>query len=89
MNQTEIEELKQKIIKCDKIIHMQQLGVVWEPHNQPENVEVQNTEGNNESNKDGKEDADAIGQSKNESNIRPADDANTSKHAIEVCILHD
>lgn len=31
MNKAEIESLKNKIIECDKIIHVQQLGVVWEP----------------------------------------------------------
>lgn len=30
MNLAEIQKIKEKIIKCDKIIHMQQLGVVWE-----------------------------------------------------------
>ena len=31
MNLKEIQTLKDKIIRCDRIIHMQQLGVVWEP----------------------------------------------------------
>jgi hypothetical protein len=31
MNLSEIQKIKESIVKCDKIIHMQQLGVVWEP----------------------------------------------------------
>jgi len=31
MNESEIEELKEKIVKCDKTIHIQQLGMQWNP----------------------------------------------------------
>jgi hypothetical protein len=31
MNLAEIEELKEKLIKCDKTIHIQQLGMQWNP----------------------------------------------------------
>lgn len=29
MNEVEVHELKEKIIKCDVVIHNQQLGVDW------------------------------------------------------------
>lgn len=29
MNEAEVQELKQKIIKADKTIHIQQLGMQW------------------------------------------------------------
>jgi len=31
MNKAEIEEIKHKIIKCDTTIHIQQLGMIWNP----------------------------------------------------------
>lgn len=31
MNEAEIDELKEKLIKCDKTIHIQQLGMQWNP----------------------------------------------------------
>jgi len=31
MNEAEIHELKEKIVKCDKTIHIQQLGMQWNP----------------------------------------------------------
>lgn len=29
MNEKEVQELKDKIIKCDQVIHNQQLGLNW------------------------------------------------------------
>lgn len=29
MNEAEVQELKEKIIKCDVTIHIQQLGMQW------------------------------------------------------------
>lgn len=29
MNEKDVQELKDKIIKCDKVIHNQQLGLDW------------------------------------------------------------
>lgn len=29
MNEKEVQELKEKIIKCDMVIHNQQLGLDW------------------------------------------------------------
>lgn len=40
MNLKEIKEMKEQIIRCDKIIHMQQLGVVWEAPEQEEEDET-------------------------------------------------
>jgi dynein regulatory complex protein 1 len=87
MNQAEIEELKQKIIKCDKIVHMQQLGVVWEPHQLPQdNVGTGTTEDGKDSetiNKDKEVSRDhnqtEIGQSKNESVAGRGDDITASR----------
>jgi len=31
MNEAEIQELKEKIVKCDKTVHIQQLGMQWAP----------------------------------------------------------
>jgi len=31
MNEAEIHELKEKIVKCDKTVHIQQLGMQWTP----------------------------------------------------------
>lgn len=31
MNLSEIEELKERLIKCDKTVHIQQLGMQWNP----------------------------------------------------------
>jgi len=31
MNEAEIQELKEKIVKCDKTVHIQQLGMQWTP----------------------------------------------------------
>ena len=42
MNLSEIQKIKESIVKCDKIIHMQQLGVVWE---QPKNSKEGEMEG--------------------------------------------
>lgn len=75
MNQAEIEELKSKIIKCDKIIHMQQLGVVWEPHQimAKDNTTMNGEDGANSetANKDKEVSREhnqtEVGQSKNES----------------------
>jgi dynein regulatory complex protein 1 len=36
MNEKEVQELKDKIIKCDKVIHNQQLGLDWLALNTPE-----------------------------------------------------
>lgn len=36
MNEKEVQELKDKIIKCDKVIHNQQLGLDWLALNAPE-----------------------------------------------------
>jgi len=33
MNEAEIQELKERIIKCDKTVHIQQLGMQWSPPN--------------------------------------------------------
>ena len=30
MNEAEVQKLKEKIIKCDMTIHIQQLGMQWE-----------------------------------------------------------
>jgi dynein regulatory complex protein 1 len=38
MNENEIQAVKQRIINCDKIIHLQQLGVVWEPFDETQVV---------------------------------------------------
>ena len=38
MNKAEIEEVKQKIIKCDTSIHIQQLGMVWNPPKEEEEL---------------------------------------------------
>ena len=43
MNLKEINELKEKIIKADRIIHTQQLGVVWEhPQKTEMNQDISN-----------------------------------------------
>ena len=31
MNESELHELKEKIVRCDKTIHIQQLGMQWNP----------------------------------------------------------
>lgn len=31
MNEDEVQKLKEKIIKCDQTVHVQQLGVKWAP----------------------------------------------------------
>jgi dynein regulatry complex protein 1 len=36
MNEKEVQELKDKIIKCDKVIHNQQLGLDWVAFNAPD-----------------------------------------------------
>jgi dynein regulatory complex protein 1 len=87
MNQAEIEELKQKIIKCDKIIHMQQLGVVWEPHQLPvDPAGTGTTEDGKDSETVNKEkevskdhNQTEIGQSKNESVAGRGDDVTASR----------
>jgi dynein regulatory complex protein 1 len=87
MNQAEIEELKQKIIKCDKIIHMQQLGVVWEPHQLPvDPAGTGTTEDGKDSDTVNKEkevskdhNQTEIGQSKNESVGGRGDDVTASR----------
>jgi len=33
MNEAEIQELKEKLVKCDKTVHIQQLGMQWSPPN--------------------------------------------------------
>ncbi len=36
MNESEVQELKEKIIKCDRVIHNQQLGLDWIAFNSAE-----------------------------------------------------
>jgi dynein regulatory complex protein 1 len=36
MNESEVQELKEKIIKCDRVIHNQQLGLDWIAFNNAE-----------------------------------------------------
>lgn len=31
MNEADVQKLKEKILKCDQIIHVQQLGLEWTP----------------------------------------------------------
>ena len=39
MNEKEVQELKEKIIKCDVVIHNQQLGLDWIGFSEEEKVE--------------------------------------------------
>lgn len=42
MNEMEVHELKEKIIKCDIVIHNQQLGMEWAGTPQEEEKEKEN-----------------------------------------------
>lgn len=39
MNEQEVRKLKDKIIKCDITVHVQQLGIEWQPHTSQEQEE--------------------------------------------------
>lgn len=42
MNEIEVKKLKDKIIKCDLTIHIQQLGTLWEEPPSEEQKELTN-----------------------------------------------
>lgn len=47
MNEAETQELKEKIIKCDKTVHIQQLGMQWNPPpNMDQTVGMNESKGN-------------------------------------------
>lgn len=46
MNEAEVHELKDKLLKCDKTIHLQQLGMQWSAPVDENTSGVNETKGN-------------------------------------------